>query len=42
MKVLGALMRTLAVVAGAANAQAGNVDDCHSLSDSRYGIWACQ
>ncbi len=43
MKYLALSLLALAIVGGAANANASpNVDDCHSLSDSVYGLWGCR
>ena len=42
MKALAMLMLTLAMVGGAATAYAGDADDCHTLSDSVYGVWGCR
>jgi hypothetical protein len=45
MKFLTVSVLALATIAGAAaTAYAGsdNVNDCHSISDSVYGIWGCR
>ena len=43
MKLLTISMLALAMIAGAANAYAGGrPDDCHSISDSVYGVWGCR
>lgn len=43
MKILAAAMLALALVGGAATAYAGgDADNCHSLSDSVYGLWGCR
>lgn len=43
MKFLTVSMLAVAMLAGAANAYAGDrVDDCHSISDSVYGLWGCR
>jgi hypothetical protein len=42
MKVLATLVLTLAIFGGAASAYAGGADDCHSISDSVYGVWGCR
>ncbi len=43
MKVLTISMLALAMIGGAATAYAGSpTNDCHSISDSVYGIWGCR
>ncbi|MFA5900259.1 MAG: hypothetical protein WC829_14235 [Hyphomicrobium sp.] len=43
MKTLAISMLALALLGGAATAYAGGMpDDCHSISDSVYGIWGCR
>jgi hypothetical protein len=43
MKFAAVVMFALAVVGGSAVANAGNhPDDCHSISDSVYGVWGCR
>ena len=43
MKALAISMRALAMIGGAATAYAGNTaTDCHSISDSVYGVWSCR
>jgi hypothetical protein len=43
MKLLTISMLVLAMIAGAARANAGGkVDDCHNISDSVYGVWGCR
>lgn len=43
MKILAITVLALTVIGGAATANASpNVDDCHSLSDSVYGVWGCR
>ncbi len=43
MRTLAAIVLALAVVGGvAAQAQAGDADACHSISDSVYGTWGCR
>ncbi len=42
MKALAVIMLSLAVIGAAANAYAGDADDCHTLSDSVYGVWGCR
>jgi hypothetical protein len=44
MKVLTVSVLAIATLAGVASAYAGdrNVGDCHSISDSVYGMWGCR
>ncbi len=43
MKLFTISMLALAMIGGAATAYAGNTtNDCHSISDSVYGIWGCR
>ena len=43
MKILAVSMLALALIGGDATAYVrGNGDDCHSLSDSVYGLWGCR
>lgn len=43
MKALAIFTLALALLGGAATAYAGgDADDCHSISDSVYGIWGCR
>jgi hypothetical protein len=43
MRTFAAIILALAVVGGvAAQAQAGDADDCRSISDSVYGSWGCR
>lgn len=43
MRTFAAIMFALAVAGGvAAQAQAGDADDCHAISDSVYGSWGCR
>jgi len=43
MKLLTISMLALAMIGAAASAYAGDkVDDCHSISDSVYGVWGCR
>jgi len=43
MKFLAVSMLAVALLGGAVNAYAGgDADDCHTLSDSVYGVWGCR
>jgi len=43
MKIFAASILALALIGGAASAYAGaDADDCHTLSDSVYGLWGCR
>ena len=43
MKALAISMLALAMIGGVATAYASNTaNDCHSISDSVYGVWSCR
>jgi hypothetical protein len=42
MKLIATSLLALSLLGGITAAYAGDSDDCHSISDSVYGIWGCR